>query len=129
MILKGSSFLGLRSSFCTHPDSNKCYRNTRESHCEPAACFKPPWNRVKCLSVQFGGSVLISKSSFADKSTVPWYMLSNLSRYFEENNLKQDNSTVCQQSIFTQNQTMSQIRHSVWPIEHRLVSKIIIAYR
>ena len=78
-----------------YSDSNKCYRNTRESHCEPAACFKPPWNRVKCLSVQFGGSVLISKSSFADKSTVPWYMLSNLLRYFEENNLKRDNSTVC----------------------------------
>ena len=54
-----------------YSNSNKCYRNTRESHCEPAACFKPPWNRVKCLSVQFGGSVLISKSSFADKSTVP----------------------------------------------------------
>ena len=89
----------------------------------------PPWNRVKCLSVQFGGSVLISKSSFADKSTVPWYMLSNLLRYFEENNLKRDNSTVCQQSIFTQNQTMSKIRHSFWPVEHRLVSKIIIAYR
>ena len=54
-----------------YSDSNKCYRNTRESHCEPAACFKPQWNRVKCLSVQFGGSVLISKSSLADKSTVP----------------------------------------------------------
>ena len=54
-----------------YSDSNKCYRNTRESHCEPAACFKPLWNRVKCLLVQFGGSVLISKSPFADKSTVP----------------------------------------------------------
>ena len=52
-----------------YSDSNKCYRNTRES--QPAACFEPPWNRVKCLSVQFGGSVLISKSSFADKPTVP----------------------------------------------------------
>ena len=30
---------------------------------------------------------------------------------------------------FTQNQTMSKIRHRFWPIEHRLVSKIIIAYR
>ena len=78
-----------------YSDSNKCYRNTRESHCEPSACFKPPWKRVKCLSVQFGGSVLISNSSFTDKSSVPWYMLSNLLRYFEENNLKRDNNTVC----------------------------------
>ena len=38
-----------------YSDSNKCYWNTRESHCEPAACFKPPWNRVKCFSIQFGG--------------------------------------------------------------------------
>ena len=38
-----------------YSDSNKCCWNTRESHCEPAACFKPPWNRVKCFSIQFGG--------------------------------------------------------------------------
>ena len=85
-----------------YSDSNKCYRNTRESHCEP-------WNRVKCFSVQFGGSVLISKSSFADKSTVPywsllikWYMLSNLLRYFEENNLKRDNSSVLTIYFYTE---------------------------
>ena len=69
-----------------YSDSNKCYRNTRESHCEPAACFKPPWNRVKCLSVQFGGSVLISKSL----------------RNFEENNLKRDNSSVLTIFVYTE---------------------------
>ena len=54
-------------------DSNKCYRNTRESHCEPAACFKPPWNRVKCFSVQFQWQLSLDlQSSFADKSTVPY---------------------------------------------------------